>query len=49
MIEDPSHLAPGTIMPGSFEQRDRLDLIASYLPAARRPVDGQRARGGGCR
>ena len=31
MIEDPSHLAPGTIMPGSFEQRDRLDLIASYL------------------
>ena len=31
MIKDPSHLVPGTIMPGSFEQRDRLDLIASYL------------------
>lgn len=31
LIEDPSHLAPGTIMPGSLEQPDRLDLIASYL------------------
>lgn len=30
-IEDPSHLAPGTVMPASLEQPDRLDLIASFL------------------
>ena len=31
LIHDPATLAPGTIMPGSPEQPDRLDLIASYL------------------
>ena len=31
LIRDPATLAPGTIMPGSPEQPDRLDLIASYL------------------
>lgn len=31
LIEDPAHLAPGTIMPASLEQPDRMDLIASYL------------------
>ncbi len=31
LIENPAHLAPGTIMPGSLEQTDRIDLIASYL------------------
>ena len=31
LIEDPAHLAPGTVMPASLEQPDRLDLIASYL------------------
>ncbi|MXW17094.1 MAG: hypothetical protein F4Z83_06015, partial [Gemmatimonadetes bacterium] len=31
LIHDPVTLAPGTIMPGSFEQSDRLDLIASFL------------------
>lgn len=40
LIEDPSHLAPGTIMPGSFEQRDRLDLIASYLLQREAPWTG---------
>ncbi len=40
MIEDPSHLVPETIMPGSFEQRDRLDLIASYLLRREAPWTG---------
>ena len=31
LLEDPAHLAPGTIMPASLEQPDRLDLIGSYL------------------
>ena len=31
LIQDPAHLVPGTIMPASLEQPDRLDLIASYL------------------
>ena len=31
LIEDPAHLAPGTIMPASLEQPDRMDLVASYL------------------
>ena len=31
LIEAPAHLAPGTIMPASLEQADRIDLIASYL------------------
>ena len=31
LIGDPGHLAPGTIMPASLEQADRIDLIASYL------------------
>lgn len=31
IMQDPAHLAPGTIMPASLEQPDRLDLIASFL------------------
>ncbi|MCY3547328.1 MAG: c-type cytochrome [Gemmatimonadetes bacterium] len=31
LIEDPAHLNAGVVMPGSLEQPDRLDLIASYL------------------
>lgn len=31
LIQDPGHLAPGTLMPASLEQPDRMDLIASYL------------------
>ena len=31
LIQEPEHVAPGTIMPASLEQPDRLDLIASYL------------------
>ena len=31
LLQEPEHLAPGTIMPASLEQPDRLDLIASYL------------------
>lgn len=31
LIGSPAHLAPGTIMPASLEQPDRIDLIASYL------------------
>ena len=31
LIEDPAHLAPGSIMPASLEQPDRMDLVASYL------------------
>ena len=31
LVQDPSHLAPGAIMPASLEQPDRLDLVASYL------------------
>lgn len=31
LIQDPEHLAPGTVMPASLEQPDRMDLIASYL------------------
>ena len=31
LIHDPESLAPGTIMPASREQPDRLDLIASFL------------------
>ncbi len=31
LVQDPAHLVPGTIMPASLEQPDRLDLIASYL------------------
>ena len=40
LIDDPSHLAPGTIMPGSLEQPDRLDLIASYLLQREAPWAG---------
>lgn len=36
-IEDPAHLAPGTVMPASLEQADRLDLMASFL--LQRPGD----------
>ena len=31
LIQDPRHLAPGTVMPASLEQPDRMDLIASCL------------------
>lgn len=31
LIRDPAHLVPGTVMPASLEQPERLDLIASYL------------------
>lgn len=31
LVQDPGHLAPGTVMPASLEQPDRMDLIASYL------------------
>lgn len=31
LIEDPAHLAADIVMPGSLEQPDRLDLVASYL------------------
>ncbi len=31
LIAHPAHLAPGTVMPASLEQADRIDLIASYL------------------
>ncbi len=31
LIHDPASLAPGTVMPASLEQPDRLDLIASFL------------------
>ena len=31
LIHDPAGLAPGTVMPASREQPDRLDLIASFL------------------
>lgn len=31
VVESPGHVTPGTVMPASFEQADRLDLIASYL------------------
>ncbi|MYB06845.1 MAG: c-type cytochrome [Gemmatimonadetes bacterium] len=31
IMQDPAHLAPGTIMPASLAQPDRLDLIASFL------------------
>ena len=31
LVHDPANLAPGTVMPASLEQPDRLDLIASYL------------------
>ena len=31
LIQNPAHLVPGTVMPASLEQPDRLDLIASYL------------------
>lgn len=40
LIEDPSHLASETIMPGSLEQPDRLDLIASYLLQREAPWEG---------
>lgn len=31
LIEDPAHLNAGVVMPGSLEQPDRLDLVASFL------------------
>ncbi|MDE2804014.1 MAG: c-type cytochrome [Gemmatimonadota bacterium] len=31
LIEDPAHLAADIVMPGSLEQPDRLDLVASFL------------------
>lgn len=40
LIADPSRLAPHAIMPGSFEQPDRLDLIASFLLRRKAPWRG---------
>jgi len=31
LIEDPAHLNAAVVMPGSLEQPDRLDLVASFL------------------
>ena len=31
LIEDPAHVAADIVMPGSLEQPDRLDLVASFL------------------
>ncbi len=31
LVQDPASLVPGTMMPGSFEQPDRMDLIVSFL------------------
>ncbi|MGI9627142.1 MAG: c-type cytochrome, partial [Longimicrobiales bacterium] len=31
LIEAPGHVSPGTVMPASLEQPDRLDLMASFL------------------
>ncbi|MDE2872600.1 MAG: c-type cytochrome [Gemmatimonadota bacterium] len=31
LVHDPASLAPGTVMPASLEQPDRLDLVASFL------------------
>ncbi len=31
LVQYPEHLTPGSIMPASLEQPDRMDLIASYL------------------
>ena len=43
LIEDPAHLAPGTVMPASLEQPDRLDLVASYLLQREAPWTGGQA------
>ena len=40
IIRDPAGLAPGTVMPASLEQADRLDLIASFLVLRHRPWTG---------
>lgn len=40
LIENPAPLAPGTVMPASLEQPDRLDLIASYLLRRQAPWTG---------
>ena len=46
LIENPAHLAPGTIMPASLEQPDRMDLVASYLLLRDAPWTGsERVRG----
>ena len=45
-IEDPGHLAPGTVMPASLEQADRLDLISGFLLQRTGPWEaGQRVDG----
>ena len=46
LIEDPEHLAPGTVMPASLEQPDRMDLIASYLVRREGPWVGSEAVAG---
>ena len=46
LIEDPAHLAPGTIMPASLEQPDRMDLIASYLLLRDAPWTGSQRLAG---
>lgn len=40
LIEQPAHLAPGTVMPASLEQADRIDLIASFLLLRGAPWEG---------
>ena len=40
LLADPSHWVPQTVMPGSFEQPDRLDLIASFLLRRESPWRG---------
>jgi len=50
LIADPSRLAPHLIMPGSFEQPDRLDLIASFLLRRAAPWRGaERVQGAAMR
>ena len=46
LIEDPGHLAPGTVMPASLEQPDRMDLIASFLVRREGPWVGSEAVAG---
>ena len=50
LIADPSRLVPHSIMPGSFEQPDRLDLIASFLLRHEAPWRGaERVQGAAMR
>ncbi len=46
LVQDPEHLAPGTVMPASLEQPDRMDLIAAYLVGREGPWVGSEAVAG---